>query len=55
MTSNIHEASHLSSYHADLDTRIALDAAVVGYTLNVEICHNADQGIRCVYTVTVSP
>ena len=34
MTSNIHEVSHLSSNHEDLDTRIvlyALDATAVGY------------------------
>ena len=35
MTSNIHQVSHLSSDHADVDTRIALDAAAVGYTRNV--------------------
>ena len=34
MTLNIHEVSHLSSNHEDLDTRIvlnALDATEVGY------------------------
>ena len=31
----IHEASHFSSNHADLDTGIVLDAATVGYTRNV--------------------
>ena len=38
MTSNIHEASHLSSNHEDLDTRIVfnkLDATSVGYKRNV--------------------
>ena len=54
MTSNIPEASHLSSNHADLHTRIALDAAAVGYSRNVGKCHDTDQGIRYVYTVTVS-
>ena len=32
--SNINEASHLSSYHEDLDTRMALharDATAIGY------------------------
>ena len=58
MTSNIHEASLLSSKHEDLDTRIvlhALDALAVGYKRNVGKYHDTDQGIRCIYTVTVSP
>ena len=58
MTSNIHEASHLSSNHEDLDIRIALHAlyaTAVEYTRNVVKCQCTDQGIRCVYTVTVSP
>ena len=54
MTSNIYEASHLLSNHEDLDSRAVLDAAAVGYTRNVRKCFNADQGIRCVNTVTVS-
>ena len=31
----------------------ALDAAAVGYK-NVDKCHDADQGISCVYTVTIT-
>ena len=53
--SNIHEASHLSSDHEDLDTRMALhalDATTVGYKINVGKCLDTIKGIRCVYTVT---
>ena len=32
-----------------------LDAASVGYTRYVGKCRDTDLGIRCVYTVTVSP
>ena len=55
--SNIHEAPLLSSDHS-LDTRMAIhayDATAVGYKRNVGKCLNTDQGIRCVYTVTVFP
>ena len=54
MTSNIHEASSLSSSYADRDTMIALDASALGYTRKIWKCHDTDQGIRCVYSVTVS-
>ena len=57
-SSNIHKASHLSSDHEELDTRMTLharDATAVGYKINVGKCLDTDQGIRCVYTVTVSP
>ena len=55
-TSNIHEASHLSPNYEDLDTRMSLhacDATAVGYKRNVGKYLDTDQGIRCVYTVTV--
>ena len=54
----IHEASHLSSDHENLDTRMALhacNATAVGYKRNVGKCLDTDQGIRCLYIVTVSP
>ena len=57
-TSDIHEEPHLSSDHEDLDTRMtlnALDATAVGCKRNVGKCLGTDQGIRCVYTVIVSP
>ena len=49
---------HLSSDHEDLDTRMALqalDATAVEYKRNVGKCLDTDQGIRYVYTLTVSP
>ena len=57
-TSNIHEASHLSSDHEDLKTRMTLhawDATVVGYKRTVGKCLDTDQSIRRVNNVTVSP
>ena len=53
-TLNIHEASHLSSDHED--TRMTLhacDASPVGYKRYVGKYLATDQGIRCVYIVTV--
>ena len=58
VTSNVLEVSNLPSNHEDLGARIvlnALDATAVGYERNVGKCRDTDQGIRCVYIVTVSP